>query len=82
MNPSIFYKFMLGILIIVLGIALATPIKQVVDAAMGTAELDCTTPTSDYNQATCWFMQIEKALYTGMIIFIGFAIMVAKEYVI
>lgn len=73
---------MLGILVIVLGMALATPVQQVINNAMGTAELNCTTPTSTFNQATCWFMQIEKPFITGLIIFIGFSIIVAKRYVI
>lgn len=76
------YTFMLGTLIIVLGLALATPIKQVVDRAMGTAEMDCSSPATDYIQATCWFLDIEKPLISGFIILLGFGIMAAKRYII
>ena len=76
------FTFMLGIILIVLGIAFATPIKLVIDEAMGTAEINCAAPATDYDQATCWWMQIEKALITGFFIFLGFAILVAKEFIL
>lgn len=79
---TFFYTFMLGTLIIVLGIALATPISQVIGEAMNSNEITCLTPASDFDQATCWFLDILKPLITGFIILLGFAIMAARRYII
>lgn len=79
---TFFYTFMLGTTIIVLGIALATPISQVITNSMTSTELNCTTPATDFDQATCWFLDILKPLITGFFILLGFAIMVAKRYTI
>ena len=71
-----FYTMMVGICIVILGIAFATPIKLVIDDAMST--LTCSTPANDFDQATCWFMDIQKVFFVGAVIFIGFAVIGAK----
>lgn len=77
-----FYTFMLGITVIVLGIALATPLTQVITNAMTSTELNCSAPATDYEQATCWFLDIIKPLIVGFFILLGFAILIARRYVI
>ena len=77
-----FYTFMLGTIVIVLGIALATPISQVISQAMTSTELDCTAPSTDFDQATCWFLDILKPLITGFFILLGFAIIIARRWII
>lgn len=72
---AIFYNLMLGLLIIVLGMALGDPIKQVIDEQM--TSLTCSVPSSDTIQGLCWLMDLSKPLVTGGIIFIGFAVLLA-----
>lgn len=69
------YYLVIGICIVILGIALAAPTKQVIDEAQNNTDLNCTgTITSDFNQATCWELDIQKILFVGGIIFIGLAV--------
>ena len=70
------YTLMVGICIVILGIAFAPAIKQVIDNAM--LELTCSTPANDFDQATCWFMDTQKVLFVGAVIFIGLAVIGAK----
>ena len=79
---TFFYTFMLGITVIVLGIALASPIREVIYNSMNSTELDCSAPADIYEQSTCWFLDIMKPLIIGFFILLGFAIMTAKRYVI
>lgn len=67
-----FYRLMLGIVIILLGIALAYPTKAPIDDSM--TQLSCNVPASDFDQATCWFLDIIKFLFVGVIILLGFLI--------
>lgn len=71
-----FYTLMVGVCIIILGIAFAPAIKQVIDNAM--AELTCSTPANDFDQASCWYMDMQKMLFIGGVIFIGIAVIGAK----
>lgn len=71
-----FYTLMVGICIVILGIAFAPAIKGVVDDSM--TQLTCSTPANDFDQATCWYMDMQKLLFIGGIIFVGFAIIGAK----
>ena len=66
------YRLMLGMLIVVLGIALAYPTKAPIDDAM--TNLTCDTPATDFDQAACWAMDGIKFLFVGGVIFIGFYI--------
>lgn len=71
-----FYRLMLGTLIIVLGMALAYPVKAPIDNSM--ASMTCTSPSSDFDQATCWILDITKPFLAGGIILIGFAVLFIK----
>ena len=71
-----FYTLMVGICIVILGIAFAPAIKQVIDSSM--LELTCSTPANDFDQATCWYMDMQKVLFIGAVIFIGIAVIGAK----
>lgn len=82
MNPARLYTLMLGMLLIVVGIALFTPLKLVNDQAMDSSELNCSAPATDYDQSLCWWMQIQKFFYPSLIVFIGVSILVARRYII
>lgn len=74
---TFFYTLMLGVSIIVLGLALATPTKQFVDTSR--TNMDCSNVSiSKYDQATCMGLDILLPLEIGGIIFIGIAIIGAK----
>lgn len=80
-----FYTLMLGVTIMVLGIALNTPIKQFVDSSrnettlLGTDGMNCTNPElSIYDEGTCTILDMTKFLGGGIIILIGLAIIGAK----
>ena len=70
---AFFYTFMLGISIVVLGIALAYPTQSTIDESR--TNLTCSSPASDFDQATCWFLDIIKPLFAGGIILFGFAVL-------
>lgn len=71
-----FYTLMVGICIIILGIAFAPAIKQVIDESM--TQLTCSTPANDFDQATCWYMDMQKLAFVGGAIFIGIAVIGAR----
>lgn len=64
-----FYRLMLGIVIIILGIALAFPTAEPINESKD--NLSCDSPSSDFDQGTCWFLDIVKFMFVGGIIFIG-----------
>lgn len=72
-----FYTLMMGIAIIVLGIALSGPITSVINGFMD--EAGCSVIDSDWEQAFCWFMDLEKVVLIGLFIFGGVAVIAAKE---
>ena len=74
---TIFYTLMLGIIIVVVGIALASPIKVFMDEQM--TSMTCSSPASDLDQALCWIFDIEKPLITGGIILAGIAVVAAAR---
>ena len=74
---TFFYTLCLGITIIVLGLALAYPIKQSVDISRD--NMNCTSESlSIYDEATCTGLDLLKPLITGGIILIGVACITAK----
>lgn len=74
---TMLYTLMLGITIIVLGLAFASPIKQFCDTAR--TEMNCTSADlSIYDDATCTGYDLLKVLITGGIILIGVAVIGAK----
>ena len=76
---TFFYTFMLGILLIVIGIALFTPIKNVMDENRTNAS--CSSPATDFDQGLCWIFDILKFAIPGFIILLGFGILLARRYV-
>lgn len=73
-----FYTLMLGITVIVLGMAFAKPIQSVIDERM--TDLTCTAPADDVTQATCWGLDILKPVLVGGTIAIGLAIIGATSW--
>ena len=68
-----FYRLMLGTIIILLGIAFAFPTQSVINESR--TNLTCSAPSSDFDQATCWILDITKPLFAGGIILLGFAVL-------
>ena len=82
---SFFIGIMLGLTIIILALALASPVKQFTDSArnettiLGGDGLNCTnTELSTYDQATCIATDSLLPYFIGFLIFMGLAIMTAK----
>lgn len=75
---TFFYTFMLGTLLIVLGIALFTPIKNVMDE--NRTNLTCSSPASDYDQALCWGFDILKFAIPSFFVLLGMGIFAARRY--
>lgn len=73
-----FYTLMVGVCIVILGMAFAPAIMQVTRDAMD--NLTCDTPANDFDQATCWYMDINKVMFVGGIILVGFAVIGAKVW--
>ena len=80
-----FYTLMLGIVIIVLALALGTPVKDMVDSARnettdeGQAGLDCTNTTiSDFNKGACVVADLTIFHFVGGLLFIAGAVIIAK----
>lgn len=74
-----FYTLMLGVLMVVLGLALASPTKEFVDTSMDSSHMNCTNPSiSIYDETTCVALDSLKFLITGGLIFFGIAVMGAK----
>ena len=77
----VFYAIMLGIVVIVLALALAFPIKQAIENSRN--EMNCTNTTADgtinnYNQGACMTMDLTLSFFIiGLIIF-GLIIIGAK----
>ena len=71
------YSLMLGLCIIILGIALASPTKEIINQYMNDAT--CSSPANDFTQGLCWLMDGFKPLIIGAFIFIGLAVLVAKN---
>lgn len=67
------YRLMLGLTIIILGIALCFPISTTVASSM--TNLSCSSPSSDFDQAACYALEVIKFLLAGGIIIIGFIVL-------
>lgn len=74
------YTLMLGITIIVLGLGLAGAVKFFVDDARTNA--NCSTATSDWDIAFCWLLDLEKPAVIGGIIFVGLAVLAARQMIL
>ena len=75
----LFYAFMLGLVIIVLALALAGPVRTFTDDARDSDGLNCSNPAiDDYTNAGCIATDLTLFYFIGALIFIGFAIWRAK----
>lgn len=75
---TLFYTLMLGITIIVLALALASPVKEFCDTARTNMNCSDGTSLSIYDEATCVGYDVMKPFVTGGLILIGFAVIGAK----
>ena len=80
-----FYTLMLGIVIIVVALALATPVKDFVDSTRnGTTDegqlgLNCTSDLiSDFDKGACVVADLTIFHFVGGLLFISGAVIVAK----
>lgn len=80
-----FYALMLGIMIMVVALALAGPLRETIDSAMngtmdeGQPGLDCTnTSISTYDRGACVVADLTIFHFIGGLIFIAGAVIMAK----
>ena len=76
----IFYGFMLGIVVIVLALALAPPVKEFIDDARNTTTgMDCgNSSISDFDKAACIAVDLNGWYFIGGLIMIGGIIIGAR----
>lgn len=81
----LFFSLMLGIVILVVALALAGPIKDSIDSARnattdeGQVGLNCTSPVlSNYDKGACLVSDLSIFYFISGLIFIAGAIMVSK----
>lgn len=73
------YGLMLAMVIVILALALAYPVREAVDDARGTDGINCANPTiSNFDKAACVSSDISIFWFIGGLIFLAGAIMVAK----
>ena len=78
-GQALFFSFMLGLVIIILALALAGPVKNHMDDIRSTDNLNCSSTTiSDYDKAACVVTDLSIFHFVGGLIFIGGAVLVAK----
>lgn len=75
---AFFYTLMMGITVIVLGIALTYPISEVINDNM--EQLTCTAPANDWDEAVCVGLDLLKVLFIGGTIFAGIAILASRTW--
>ena len=74
-----FYTLMLGIVILVLALALATPVKETVNTSRTTSDLNCSNSSiSDFDKGACVVADLTLFYFIGGLIFIGGAVITAK----
>lgn len=73
-----FYTLMLGVLVIVLALALASPTKFFIDSARN--DTNCSAPATDYDQGACIALDIMKPMIIGGTILVGIAILAARQW--
>jgi len=80
-----FFTLMLGIVIIIVALAFAGPVKDFVDSTRnettmdGGTGLNCTSPViSDFDKATCIVTDLTIFHFIGGLIFIAGAVIVVK----
>lgn len=67
-GTAIFFILMMGVAFFILGLALANPLKEVMDEARTSDQLNCTNSTvTEQNKAICTSIDIQQFLFTGVI---------------
>jgi hypothetical protein len=74
-----FYTLMLGLTIIVFGLAMASPIRSFIDDAR--TNMTCSLPANNWDEAMCWILDLMKPMVTGGIILVGVAVMSARIWI-
>ncbi len=69
-GTSIFFALMIAVVLFVLGLALANPLKEITGEAMADTALDCANATNDQIRAVCTSIDIQQ-LFIGIIFGIG-----------
>lgn len=69
------YMLMVGTLVIVLGLALSAPTKEVIDNARDSMYCDVYTNLSLSDETTCYALDISKPAFSGTLILLGIAIL-------
>ena len=76
------FSFMLAIVIVIIGLALMTPVNQVTTTAMNeTGEfggMNCTATTDDFVKAACWTADMGQVYFIGGIIALAGVIITAR----
>jgi len=74
-----FYTLMLGIVVLVLALALATPVKESVNTSRTGSDLNCSNSSiSNFDKGACIVADLTLFYFIGGLIFIGGAIITAK----
>lgn len=74
-----FYGLMLGLTVLILALALATPIKEQIDTARNASNLDCANASiSNYDKAACVVSDLTIFHFVGGLIFIAGAVVTAR----
>ena len=75
----LFYGFMLGLTILILGLALAPAVKEQIDSTRNPDGLNCTNPLiTNFDKATCYVADLSMFYFIGGVIFIAGAIVTAR----
>ena len=75
----IIYGLMLGLVIVILALALAGPIKERVEETMSSGNLDCSNSSiSNFDKATCLATDLTLFQFVGGLIFIAGSIVAAR----
>jgi len=74
-----FFAFMLGLVVVVLALALAAPIKESVEDAMSSENLDCgNSSISSFDKGACLVSDLTMFHFIAALIFIAGAIITAR----
>ena len=79
-----FFGFMLGLVVIILALALAFPIREIANTAMNTSTndsvgMDCSnTSISNFDKISCYAADLTPFYFIGSLIMIGGVILLSK----
>lgn len=79
-GQAIFFKFMLGITIIILILAIAPAIREQTDDARSSENMDCGNASiSDFDKVACISADLNLFLFVGIALFIGIAVFIIRR---